>query len=197
MRWDASEGAGLTTGRERASPEVLILLSGGVDSAALVDFYVSFGRPPVALFVDYGQAAAADERIASAAVADHYGVELRTVTWRGVNPKATGLVPGRNNFLVAGAIMERPASVSVICLGIHAGTTYPDCSERFLTALQSTVGLSEDERVQLAAPFVTWSKLDIYEYCRSRRVPVHLTYSCESGAGPCGDCLSCQDRRLM
>jgi 7-cyano-7-deazaguanine synthase in queuosine biosynthesis len=38
--------------------EVLVLLSGGIDSAACLDFYKELGRPPCALFVDYGHPAA-------------------------------------------------------------------------------------------------------------------------------------------
>jgi len=38
------------TSRDR---EVLVLLSGGIDSAACIDFYRDFGRPPFGLFVDY------------------------------------------------------------------------------------------------------------------------------------------------
>lgn len=38
--------------------EVLVLLSGGIDSTACLDFYLQLGRPSCALFVDYGQPAA-------------------------------------------------------------------------------------------------------------------------------------------
>jgi 7-cyano-7-deazaguanine synthase len=49
----------------------------------------------------------------------------------------------------------------------------------------------------LGAPFATWTKQDIIAYCRTRNVPVHLTYSCERGTEPpCGTCLSCKDRSL-
>jgi hypothetical protein len=34
--------------------EVLVLLSGGIDSSACPQFYCEIGRAPAALFVDYG-----------------------------------------------------------------------------------------------------------------------------------------------
>jgi 7-cyano-7-deazaguanine synthase len=55
---------------------VLVLLSGGIDSAACLDFYLDLGRTPCALFVDYGQLAARAELRAALAVADYYSVPI-------------------------------------------------------------------------------------------------------------------------
>lgn len=181
-----------------ADEEVLVLLSGGIDSTACIDFYRQLGRSPCAAFVDYGQAAARLEARAANAVTEHYSVPLLSLTWRGCQTKGGGLIPGRNCFLISAALMERPRSVSLIAIGVHAGTEYPDCSQLFLARMQSLLGVSENGAVQLAAPFATWSKADIIAYCGIRKVPVHLTYSCERGTEPpCGLCLSCKDRRLL
>ncbi len=176
--------------------EVLVLLSGGIDSAACLDFYKELGRPPCALFVDYGQPAARLEADAAKSVAAHYSVPLLSLKWHGCQTKRAGLIPGRNCFLISAAVMERPSSVSVIAIGVHSGTNYPDCSESFLDTMQAALNASEDRSLQLAAPFATWTKPDIIAYCRTRSVPLHLTYSCERGTQtPCGYCLSCKDRR--
>lgn len=177
--------------------EVLVLLSGGIDSAACIEFYLDFGRPPCGLFVDYGQPAAAEEEAAANAVAAYYSVPLTCVRVAGCSLKSAGLIPSRNLFLLSLGALERPRSVSIIGIGIHAGTAYEDCSPPFLAAAESAVRAGGDTTLQLSAPFVTWTKREVYEYCRRRAVPVHLTYSCESRGGPCGTCLSCQDRRLL
>jgi 7-cyano-7-deazaguanine synthase len=177
--------------------EVLVLLSGGIDSTACLDFYKELGRRPFALFVDYGQLAARMEADAAKAITAYYSVPLISSTWQGYQTKHDGLIPGRNCFIISAALMERPNSVSLIALGVHAGTDYPDCSQPFLEAMRAVLELSENHSVQLATPFAAWTKQDIIAYCRIRDVPVHLTYSCERGTEPpCGACLSCKDRGL-
>ena len=179
-------------------PEVRILLSGGVDSAACVKFYIDFGRPPRGLFIDYGQPATTYEVKSDIAISKHYSVPLTCLTWQGWLPKRVGLIPGRNFFLLSAALMEKPDFVSVIAMGIHAGTNYPDCSETFWARMQAVVDIYDGGSVKLAAPFLTWSKSDIYAYCRQKNVPIELTYSCErGGTPPCGECLSCKDREML
>ena len=49
--------------RPTGAPEVLVLLSGGIDSAGCLAFYVDMGRPVTAMFVDYGQLASNQEHM--------------------------------------------------------------------------------------------------------------------------------------
>lgn len=178
--------------------EVLILLSGGVDSAACVDFYIELGRPPCGLFIDYGQLAARNEGESAKAISHYYSIPLLYSKWKGHTTKTSGFINGRNSFLVAAALMERPASVYVIAIGVHTGTVYQDCSKHFLTKMQNIIDLYENGKVQLSAPFVDFTKSEIYSYCIERHIPIELTYSCESGGPtPCGECLSCKDREML
>jgi 7-cyano-7-deazaguanine synthase len=79
----------------------------------------------------------------------------------------------------------------VIGIGIHAGTEYPDCSPAFVDAMQRLLDVYSGGEVQLDAPFLSWSKPEIWEYARRLGVPLDATYSCEFGPRPCGQCLSC------
>lgn len=179
-------------------PEVMVLLSGGVDSAACVKFFIDFGRPPRGLFIDYGQPAATNEKKSAIAISNHYSIPLTCLSCQGWIPKKIGLITGRNFFLISAALMEKPNFVSVIAIGIHAGTNYPDSSETFLARMQAVVDLYDSGSIKLAAPFLTWSKSDIYAYCHKKKVPIELTYSCEAGGtSPCGECLSCKDREML
>ena len=178
-------------------PEVMVLLSGGIDSTACINFYLEFGRHPCGLFVDYGQPAAKYEGKSAIAIAKHYSIRLKCLSWQAWQPKTAGLIPGRNCFLISAALMEKPDFVTVIAMGIHAGTNYEDCSENFWARIQAVVDIYEQCKVKLAAPFLTWSKSEIYAYCHQKRIPVELTYSCERGGiPPCGECLSCKDREM-
>lgn len=178
-------------------PEVLVLLSGGVDSAATIAFYRDFGRPPAALFVDYGQQARREEERAAAAVAGHFDIPLSVAAWNGPTAKGVGLIRGRNLFLLAAALMERPPSVTVLALGLHAGTAYADSSAPFVRAAEDALGACGERDVTVATPFLEWPKVDVYAYALRAHVPFSLTYSCEAEGGPCGQCLSCGDRKMF
>ncbi len=180
-----------------AEPEVLVLLSGWIDSTACLDFYLQLGRPPCGLFIDYGQVAAASEWQAACAVADFYDIPVNRIRWEGAKSKGDGLILGRNAALLTTALMEKPQSVCVLAAGIHSGTGYADCTDEFREKIQTILDIYEEPSVQFAAPFLSWTKAEIVEYCLLRRVPLDLTYSCERGVVQCGSCLSCQDRELI
>ena len=135
-------------------PEILVLLSGGVDSAACVHIYSEMDRPLCALFVDYGQPSVKPELSAAHAIAEHYSLALMKTQWRGPSVKQAGLVPGRNAFLISAALMERPSTVSGLVIGIHSGTDYPDCSPPFVAAMQKVADLYANGNVQILAPLV-------------------------------------------
>lgn len=180
------------------SPEALVLLSGGTDSATCVKFFLDLGRPTCGLFVDYQQAAAQQESKASKSIADFFGIQLFSTKWNGLNFKKDGLIVSRNAFLLTAALMESPCSVNTIAIGVHGGTTYNDCSLSFIKAMQKVFNMYPEKQTSLSAPFIQWSKQDINDYASTHNVPMHLTYSCELGPSePCGKCLSCIDREAL
>lgn len=193
---DGESSRSVTNNLRGLNPEVLILLSGGIDSTACLNFYLQLGCTPFGLFVDYGQRAATREWQAVCDVARFYNIPTTRLRWQGTN-KGAGLILGRNAFLITAALMEKPVSISVIATGIHSGTEYADCSPEFVTKMQAVLDMYEKAHVQLAAPFLDWTKADIIKYCSMEHVPIDLTYSCERGSESCGDCLSCKDRELV
>jgi 7-cyano-7-deazaguanine synthase len=178
---------------------VLVLLSGGIDSAACLDFYLSQGHSVEALHFSYGQLAASNERKAAEGIAVFYGAQLRIVEFsRLAETAAIGYVRGRNALFVHAALFWCPFAAGLIATGIHAGTRYVDCSPRFTSVMQDSLNLYCDGAIQIAAPFVEWNKQQIVDYCRTRGVPLATTYSCEAGTpAPCGRCLSCEDRKTL
>ena len=183
--------------RAEQRPEILIMLSGGIDSAASVDFYRSLNRRLCALHVDYGQASEVQERQAAQEVAAFYRVPLFFRRLDSARPKVAGEIPGRNAFLVLTAVIESPPTVRAVVLGIHAGTVYKDCSAAFVDGMNNLLRL-HGYAVEVLAPFLEWHKAEILRYCAKRQVPIGLTYSCERGGDiACGECLSCLDRRSV
>lgn len=190
-------GTAFAEGAKRDA-EVVVLLSGGADSAACVQFFLDVGRPTAGLFLDYQQQALKPEAAAARRVADHYAIPLLCARWTGNLTKGSGFVTGRNGFLLMAALMERPGSATGIAIGIHAGTDYADCSPPFVDRMQAMYDVYTSGRVKIVAPFLEWSKGEIFTYARSSGVPLGLTYSCEVGSEPpCRRCRSCLDRELL
>ena len=60
--------------------------------------------------------------------------------------------------------------------------------------MQSIFDIYKNGLIKIDAPFLTFYKSQIYDYCIKEKVPLNLTYSCELGLKqPCGKCLSCKD----
>jgi 7-cyano-7-deazaguanine synthase len=184
----------MTTGRAR----VCVLLSGGIDSTACVQFYQEVGCQVSAAYIDYGQKSCVRELYSSRRVAEHYNILLNEFVWTGRWKQKSGTIDGRNAFFIAGAIMEMSSLVDIIAFGIHSGTKYFDCSLPFYRMMERLTKEYTSGRVHIGAPFRLWSKKDIWDYCRQSGVPLDLTYSCEYGLNqPCGKCPSCKDLKLL
>lgn len=177
--------------------KVSVLMSGGLDSTALCHF-LSQHYYVCPIFVDYGQRAAASERKAALQVAKALGLSLREVRFVIDKSFGPGEILGRNLFLISAALVSLPPDHQMICLGVHAGTNYYDCSETFLKRADQLVAECTDRKVSVFAPFLQWMKPDIHNYSVNNSLPIGLTYSCESGeVNGCGKCNSCLDREAL
>ncbi|MEP1035515.1 7-cyano-7-deazaguanine synthase [Ekhidna sp.] len=174
-----------------------ILFSGGIDSAACINFYLNQSLDVKTTYIDFGQKSRDIEIKAAKAITNYYKVPLSIVKCEGIDSKSSGLIEGRNLFLISAALMLAKHS-DFIAIGIHKGTKYPDCSEEFVKRANSVISIYFDSSVKLLAPFVSWSKNEIWDYCNLVKVPLDLTYSCELGLKqPCGKCESCADLKVF
>jgi len=181
-----------------SSGSVWILLSGGIDSAACVAFYLEENFFVQCLFIDYGQTAAKREALSARVIAKRYNVSLSSIKWSGLRMKNAGFISGRNAFLLLAALMEIPKDAGILAIGVHSGTNYYDCSPAFFHKMQSIFDSYTKGIIQIGTPFLKWTKRDIWSFCKSKKVPVELTYSCELGLEqPCGKCLSCHDLEIL
>jgi len=159
-----------------ANANVLVLLSGGIDSTACVAYYVSLGYDVCALFIDYGQPEAKLEQAAAIAIAKHYDLTLKQLAVFGYKAPE-GYVPARNAMLLSAALMSFDYEYGIISLGIHAGTPYADCSPYFEQAMQRVFDVYSQGRVRINAPFLHWTKGEIWDYAQMTGVPLFLTKS--------------------
>lgn len=179
--------------RNNTNRHEVVLLSGGIDSATVLALARQQGAAPVALFVDYGQAAASAEAASSIAIAAHYRSPYRALGFSGLS-FGPGEIRGRNAFLAHTALLTFEGSVGVVMIGIHSGTTYKDCSTDFVDLMQRSYDFHTNGAIAFSAPVATRCKSDIYGIAKELGVPIELTYSCEAANQPCTSCLSCRDR---
>lgn len=175
-----------------------VLMSGGIDSAACAAFLTAQDFRISALFVDYGQAALNQERAAVQSLASALGIKVRELAFKGAASFGPGELVGRNAFLVFAALFATRGQSNLIALGLHSGTPYYDCSPAFIDTINRAVTEYTDNAVQVIAPFVEWTKRNVYDYFMQAGLPIERTYSCETGGErTCGSCASCLDRKAL
>ncbi|MGB0563513.1 MAG: 7-cyano-7-deazaguanine synthase QueC [Spirulinaceae cyanobacterium] len=210
-------------------PQAVVLLSGGLDSATVAAQAQADGYTVIALSFRYGQRHAreldaAREIAQHLGVTSHYIVDVNLAQWGGsaLTDRAQALpqsgvmpdvipstyVPGRNTVFIALALsLAEAQGAEAIYLGINAVdySGYPDCRPEYLAAYQDLANLSskvgvEGHAIQLMAPLVEDTKVDIVHRAVRLGVPIAQTWSCYAGqAEPCGRCDSCRirDRALI
>jgi len=113
------------------------------------------------------------------------------------NMKQT-VVPGRNIIfasVLAGLAWSLEASE--VWLGIHAGDhyIYPDCRPAFFHSMNIAIREGTDGNVELKAPFLMDTKVEILQAGIELGVPYELTRTCYKDQKiACGKCGSCQER---
>ncbi|WP_160725009.1 7-cyano-7-deazaguanine synthase [Bacillus sp. USDA818B3_A] len=184
--------------KENSDCSVLILLSGGIDSTALVQYHISQGEKVEAVFFDYGQKSCKQEFLSAKNISDYYDIKLHHKELGFKLCDNNGEYYCRNGLLVLAGCSFLKKPTSLISIGIHSGSPFYDSSPSFIRNTQTILDGYFGGITRLIAPFLDYSKSQVYEYAIQNQVPFQLTYSCESGqVYPCGRCPSCIDRRLL
>ncbi len=198
----------------------VILVSGGMDSATAVYEAIDRGYEPYFLHTSYGQRTETKEYECAKALAeevdaiDFLHIETSHLSKIGASSLTdedmevsdadldsdeipTSYVPFRNANLLAMAVSYAEANnCSAVFIGAHSEdfAGYPDCRPAFFDAFQQVVdvGTKPETQIDLASPFVEWSKTEIAERGLELEVPYELTWSCYRDEAPaCGTCDSC------
>lgn len=200
--------------------KVIVLLSGGMDSAvalhqAMVDYEVV-----AALSADYGSKHNHKELPMAAEQAGRLGVrhEVASLTFMndlfasdllrsgGEIPdghyaeesmKQT-VVPFRNGILLSVAAgFAESVGASGVVIAAHAGdhAIYPDCRESFMAPMSEAIFQGTYAKVEVIRPFIMMTKTEIAARGAELGVDFSATWSCYKGGEiHCGTCGTCVER---
>jgi 7-cyano-7-deazaguanine synthase len=183
----------------------ILLLSGGIESTTLLAELAHAGEPVQALFLDYGQRGATEERRAAEAHCARLGVELVTLDLarigatfrRGQERKSHVPLPHRNLVALSlGLSYATNLGAKRLYLAANAEDTreYPASSHAFLAQFRLICGLLGD--VELRAPYLDLPKAGVIRRGVELGVDYDTTYSCLLGYPMhCGRCPQCLKRR--
>ena len=180
-----------------------LLLSGGMDSLAIA----WWKRPELAITIDYGQKAAAAEKVASAQVCSELGIAHEVITvdcsslgsgdmaHSAPNVLATtsDWWPYRNQLLVTLASMRAISrGVGSLMVGTvkSDGESHLDGTSRFLEMMDQLMSYQEGN-LRIIAPAIHLTTGDLI---RLAQVPPELlawSHSCHKANIACGTCRGC------
>lgn len=144
------------------------------------------------------QPAAEMEARAATNVARRLGCPLSIASIRSPSINIDREVPGRNAMLLMVALLGWAPDAGGVSIGIHAGSTYSDCTPAFVGSMQRVFDFYRDGALRVLAPFVHWQKSQVFDVIRRDLDLVSLCYACDVGTDPpCGSCMSCSDARAV
>lgn len=187
---------------------VLVLLSGGMDSATVLGRAMyekaQDGIQDVrALSFDYGSTHSRWELDGARAICDFYKVSHSVINIKSVfefshsallpggppvpeghyqeeNMRQT-VVPGRNLILLSiAAGLAESQGYGEVWIGAHSGDhyIYPDCRPEFIHAAMLAIANGSDGRVVIQAPFLDGDKTSILKWGVPAGVPYIMTRTC-------------------
>jgi len=201
--------------------EVVLLLSGGMDSTTLLYYLLEKGYHVHTLTFDYGQKHNREiesaRKIAKINDVPNKVVDITTITgllqgssliqedvpipeghYEDESMKST-VVPNRNMILLSLAVGYAVSmGISRVFYAAHSGdhAIYPDCRPEFFDKINQLTLISNYQPVVVQAPFLYKNKSEIASMGKDLGVPFNLTWTCyKGGKSPCGVCGSCVERR--
>jgi 7-cyano-7-deazaguanine synthase len=199
--------------------EVVVLSSGGLDSAVLVADQATHGHVVQPLYIRFGltwehveeahlrrflasldeQSAVRPLAVLELPVSDVYGAHW-SVSGAGTpdetTPDEAVYLPGRNVLLLAKTTVWCALhGVGRIALGTLRGNPFADASDQFFAGFAALAGTALGQQLEVATPFSVLTKSEVLSL--GQGLALEHTFSCIAPAGDehCGRCNKCEERR--
>lgn len=189
-------------------PDVVVCLSGGLDSTFLATMALKEGRLAACLVYRYGQPHAEAELDAARRWCQAHKVErvlvdldiAGNVMAIGSGVAGPRVVPGRNMMMLSHAAQYAAArGLSEVWYGptIEDLSSYPDCRPEFVEAFNRVASVYG---ITVVAPLIAMTKREIVDKAREVGMDIAATWSCYEprwkgfAPHPCGGCDACVKR---
>jgi len=190
--------------------DVVVLVSGGIDSIVVCKLIEKQGDSIYPLFIDYGQLAAKKEWEAcqqllsdcSFPKAEKMDVSgFGRVIPSGLTDRTKDIqspfLPCRNLlFLTLAASYAHTKGCKAIAIGLlnEKSHLFPDQTEAFIVNANFAINSALDDNFIILTPLIQFSKSDVIKLAEKYSIPLQKTYSCHSGEDVyCGKCVSCKE----
>jgi 7-cyano-7-deazaguanine synthase len=203
----------------QSTKKVVIIYSGGMDSFTVLHQALQQGYEVYALSFNYGQRHS-KELLYAKRVTQKNNIIHKIVDISSINELIAGssltddidvpeghyeessmqqtVVPNRNMILLS---LATGYAVSIgaeaVYFGAHSGdhAIYPDCRTEFVKAMNEVCKIANYEPVEVRAPFLSVSKIEILKQGLAMQLDYSDTWTCYNGREKaCGKCGACQER---
>lgn len=193
-------------------PKAIVLLSGGIDSAAALWWVKSKGWETYALTFEYGKWNSNEvnyaKRLAKISkVIKHLVVDVSFLnqisdlkSFKRLKNFPSAYIPSRNTvFFGIASHYAEIFSVNYIITGHSFTDPFPDSKPKYVEAINDALKygswLGRKYKTKIKMPLAKLDKSGIVRLAMKLKVPLELTWSChKNGKVACGKCNGCIDR---
>lgn len=201
------------------SAKVVVIYSGGMDSFTVLNKAMQQGYDVHAVSFNYGQRHS-KELLYAQKVCEQHHIEHKIVDISSINQLIGGsaltddievpqghyeeesmkttVVPNRNMIMLSMAVGYAVSiDAEAVYFGAHSGdhAIYPDCRTEFVDAMNEVCKIANYQAVEVRAPYLASSKIDILKEGLEMGLDYANTWTCYNGQEKaCGKCGACQER---
>ncbi len=201
------------------SAKVVVIYSGGMDSYTVLNKDMQQGYDVHAVSFNYGQRHS-KELLFAKKVCEQHNIEHKIVDISSIKQLIGGsaltddidvpeghyeeesmkttVVPNRNMIMLSMAVGYAVSiQAEAVYFGAHSGdhAIYPDCRTEFVSAMNDVCKIANYQAVEVRAPYLASSKIDILKEGLAMKLDYKDTWTCYNGQEKaCGRCGACQER---
>lgn len=189
--------------------KVVLLTSSGLDSACLINFYLSKNYYIYPIYIKAGfkwekaelfylkklLKKIKNKNISTLKIVKDESIRLKLDEESNFVEDSSVYIPFRNlSLILKGAIYAYTIGSKKVGIGIMGLINFPDNSKSFIKNINKMLNLYTD--INIEAPFLGMHKKEVFEKFGLKEF-VKLSFSCANpdGLKPCGKCTKCIERK--